>query len=328
MEQAEHPEVNAEILSRLRTLRQRGRLPHAMIFAGETGTGAPETALSFAEEWLGAKVGERFYAREEDPERIMWADGGVFFQIEPIRRKIRMEQVRTLQEALALSYQGNRVAIIEHAELMAKEPANAFLKTLEEPAPGICFILIVEEEAQLLPTIRSRAVTFRFEPLSEKAFHDFGKARHWAANEIDLLYHAAGGNPGAALQLRAEGADNGAREALRMWQALTFKRMPFTAFAGLWGKPARQEAINRIRWLAFIARDIRMYLGGAGRRFIRYRAAEKEVMELAAKWEEASIAAVFDILAEAQYALNVNISTQLVGDVLALRLTALQKGGI
>jgi DNA polymerase-3 subunit delta' len=58
-----------------------------------------------------------------------------------------------------------KIAIIDDASLMNDESANAFLKTLEEPQPRALILLIADNLDALLPTIRSRCQTVRFDPL-------------------------------------------------------------------------------------------------------------------------------------------------------------------
>lgn len=118
-----------------------------------------------------------------------------------------------------------KVFIIGDAERMvpqegAEAAANAFLKLLEEPLPDTTLILTSSEPGALLPTIRSRVVSFRATPLSDKemdAFitHPFVKAR---LPEVDTDWDArrrmAGGSPGALI------GGSGANEAMRAARAL------------------------------------------------------------------------------------------------------------
>ena len=59
--------------------------------------------------------------------------------------------------------------IIDEANNLGREAANAFLKTLEEPAPNTLLILISESSKQVPETIVSRCQQIRFKPLSEKS---------------------------------------------------------------------------------------------------------------------------------------------------------------
>ena len=60
-----------------------------------------------------------------------------------------------------------RIAIIDDADSLSEESANALLKTLEEPPPGSILFLLSPSTDALLPTIRSRCQPLIFSPLSE-----------------------------------------------------------------------------------------------------------------------------------------------------------------
>jgi DNA polymerase-3 subunit delta' len=62
---------------------------------------------------------------------------------------------------------GRKVAIIDDADFLNQEGANALLKTLEEPPPRSVLILIGTSADKQLPTIRSRAQIIRFQPLPQ-----------------------------------------------------------------------------------------------------------------------------------------------------------------
>lgn len=59
-----------------------------------------------------------------------------------------------------------RVAIIDDADALGIESANALLKTLEEPPPRSVIILVGTALSRQLPTIRSRSQVIRFGPLT------------------------------------------------------------------------------------------------------------------------------------------------------------------
>ena len=56
---------------------------------------------------------------------------------------------------------GARVAIIEGADRMNEDAQSALLKTLEEPPAGVTIVLCADDEARLLPTVRSRCFRLR-----------------------------------------------------------------------------------------------------------------------------------------------------------------------
>ncbi len=75
-------------------------------------------------------------------------------------KAIKIDQLRALENNFVLSAQrgGRKVVLIYPAQTLGTVPANALLKTLEEPPPSTFFIVVSELWSQVLPTIRSRCV--------------------------------------------------------------------------------------------------------------------------------------------------------------------------
>jgi DNA polymerase-3 subunit delta' len=75
-------------------------------------------------------------------------------------KAIKVEQLRALENNFTLSSQrgGRKVVLIYPAETLGTVPANALLKTLEEPPVNTFFIVVSQLWSQVLPTIRSRCV--------------------------------------------------------------------------------------------------------------------------------------------------------------------------
>ncbi len=63
---------------------------------------------------------------------------------------------------------GRRVAIVDAADSLHVEAANAFLKTLEEPPAGAVIILLVEREERLPETVLSRCQRLAFRPVDRE----------------------------------------------------------------------------------------------------------------------------------------------------------------
>ncbi|MEQ1651995.1 MAG: DNA polymerase III subunit delta' [Hyphomicrobium sp.] len=81
---------------------------------------------------------------------------------------ISVDEVRRLKGFLALSAEegGRRVVIVDSADEMNVNAANALLKSLEEPPPRTIFLLVAHAPGRLLPTIRSRCRLLPLTPLS------------------------------------------------------------------------------------------------------------------------------------------------------------------
>ncbi len=139
-----------------------------------------------------------------DPEELAAGEGGNKTRASP---QIRVEDVRRIHRFYAhtASGEGWRITIIDGAEAMNRNAANALLKVLEEPPERALLILISHRPGDLLATIRSRCRTLAFQPLSPSEMHEF------------LLAHAPGhdGSTREAVARLAEGAPGRALELLR-----------------------------------------------------------------------------------------------------------------
>lgn len=86
---------------------------------------------------------------------------GVFndlFLLDGREESIKIATVRELRVILGEPPRGNgkRVIVIAEAQALGEEAANALLKSLEEPRPGVCFLLLAPQRERLLPTLVSR----------------------------------------------------------------------------------------------------------------------------------------------------------------------------
>lgn len=120
------------------------------------------------------------------------------------RRDIHIEQVRALGELTRLGAHrgGRRVAIVHPAEAMNRAAANALLKTLEEPPPGVVLMLVAHRAALLPPTIVSRCRPLALPvPAPDRAL---AWLRERGCAQPELRLALAGGAPLAALELDGE----------------------------------------------------------------------------------------------------------------------------
>ncbi len=124
-------------------------------------------------------------------------------------KAIRVDQVRQLVGFVSQTAQlgGRKVVLLEPAEAMNLNAANALLKSLEEPAGDTVLLLISHQPSRLLPTIKSRCVQQRC-PLPNR-----DQSLHWLAQQLpDLavaqrqeLLALASDSPLGALKLHGQG---------------------------------------------------------------------------------------------------------------------------
>ncbi len=120
----------------------------------------------------------------------------------PYKNIIRVKVMRELErEANFRPFEGAaRVFIVEDADTMNDQAANALLKTLEEPPPTSHLILTTSNPTALLPTIRSRCQSIRFAPILREAIETFlVEEKKFPTADAALLSRTAGGSLGRAL---------------------------------------------------------------------------------------------------------------------------------
>jgi len=121
--------------------------------------------------------------------------------------EIRVEDAQDILKSLALkSYEGGyKITIIWMADKMNISASNKLLKLLEEPSDKTVFILICENEEDLIQTIRSRCQVLHFMGLSEKVIADALVSRENVdPRKASKIAHQAQGNYNKALQLLQE----------------------------------------------------------------------------------------------------------------------------
>jgi DNA polymerase III subunit delta' len=262
--------LSAEALPWLQSARTRvraafdaQRLPHSLLLLSNPGLGAEQlanwiSALALCESQGPPPCGEcascRLLRSDSHPDSH-------FVRLEEDAQQIKVDQVRALIESLSLkSYRGGyKVGVIEGAESLNANGANAFLKTLEEPGANTVLILIARPSHRLPATIASRCLRLVLTPppteaavhwLQGRAQADAGTAATKDGIAAAQSWHAelalAGGAPLRALELAEVGVaalDADMRESLRQ---LAAGSVDVTLLADRWVK---SDPGLRIIWL-------------------------------------------------------------------------------
>lgn len=134
---------------RLSEAHRAGRLAHAYLLAGPTGSG---------KDWLATRLAAMVL--NCSPEQVASHPDAHYVQPESKSRRIVIDQIRELEQSMQrkplLGY--SKVAVIREADRLQPQAANAFLKTLEEPPPGSLILLLSSLPEAMLETILSRCV--------------------------------------------------------------------------------------------------------------------------------------------------------------------------
>jgi DNA polymerase-3 subunit delta' len=138
--------------------------------------------------------------------------GGIFdwyraLGVQNKQGEIRVDDATAILSTLSLkAYEGGyKIMIVWMADRLNISAANKILKILEEPEPNTVFILIAENEEDLLQTIRSRCQIIQFNALSEKVISDALVNKWQVAPQTSVrIAHQAQGNYNKALQFLEE----------------------------------------------------------------------------------------------------------------------------
>lgn len=251
---------NEALRAELARMWAEDRLHTCLIFEGPAGVGKASTARWLAlllnceaDEPLrpcGACWSCRQIPRGQHPDIVE-------IGLDPERTApvISVEQARGVLSQLAMHpYSARRrLVILDPADAMGQEAANALLKTLEEPPSATGFILITSAVSRLLPTVRSRSQRVRFAPVPVAQLVPWLEAR--GVSDAPALARLADGCPGRALSL-LEGEVSAWREARdQLLGALASPLSEQLQYADALTKGERSEAMPRVdRTLDALAR--------------------------------------------------------------------------
>ena len=196
-----------------------GRMHHAWLLTGPEGVGKATLAFRFARRlFAGPPSGASLAvdARDKVFRRVAAGAHADLLTIErewnvktkKLRGEIIVDDVRQVADFLHLTPAegGWRVVVVDGAEDLNRNAANALLKVLEEPPPRAVLLLVCSAAGRLLPTIRSRCRRLRLPALEDAALAEL-LARYLpdtAEAERGRLAPLAEGSVGRALAL-AEG---------------------------------------------------------------------------------------------------------------------------
>ena len=223
------PRGHEEAVAGLAASARQGTLPHALLFTGEEGIGKYRAAL-----WLAATLlcdrGGSSPCLECGPclrvQRGSHADVFIVDHHEHGQNAITVDFIAARESRSREAYQGppveaflalrsaegrGKFVIVREAEAMLEEAQNAFLKTLEEPRPGVHILLECSSPGSLLATVRSRVVSVALGAPGPEACSRIlldGEALGPDADrsELEALVRLAGGSPRLALRLHARSA--------------------------------------------------------------------------------------------------------------------------
>jgi DNA polymerase III subunit delta' len=278
-----------DVAEQFRRALARNRLASSFLFAGPPGVGKRAFALKLAQAMLcQQRPEEAFDPCEECPTCVQVAAGThpdldvvgkpgdkSFIPLELLigEREHRRREGLCHNIALKPYMGGRKIAIIDDADYLNAEGANALLKTLEEPPPRSVLILIGTSPAKQLPTIRSRCQLIRFRPLSMEIVAELLESKGYVADHSEAIRLARHGE--GSVQRALELADP------ELW---SFRN-------GLLGSLCEPRLAS-----VELAKTVTAFVEGAGKEAPARRARLRQVVAFAAEF--------YRQLLHAQYGIN------------------------
>ena len=354
---------NSELVHRLREMIGRDHLSHAVVLAGSRGSGKYTLALMLAQTLnclnpaetdglpdfcgvcanctrisqatdLDARFAEAVEARENLREadkketRILVQTHPDVLVIppDPPQMMIKVDQVRRVIETIYYRpAEGREKVYIFTDSAFMKEAANSLLKMLEEPPEFATIFLLTENPGELLPTIRSRSMTFMLAALSgEEIERDLVKHHpDWKPAQRALVARLCDGAVGRARSFDLESYTVARQHALVLLNSalrggehselfkITESYRP--------GAEGRERTEGLIRTLYSLLRDL-MFIDSGAPELIRNTDIAAELKPMAESADFEWITAASDRLAEVERGMRRNLLRSLSLDALAAGL--------
>jgi DNA polymerase-3 subunit delta' len=309
---------NRKIIARLRRKLREGRFPHGLILSGPEGIGKHTCALAIAKALNCTKALRDDFCNECSSCRKINSGAHpdvITLSVEDEATQIKIAQVRHLLAMLNLQpLEGrNKVFIIDPADLLNPEAANALLKGLEEPPPNTFFILITVNVHELLLTLRSRCQVYNFTPLTLDEIR-----QHSGADELVVRWSQ--GSLGRARSLDVSRLKSEREIVLDFLEiALTANQDQSQDLLGMSSEigRAKHEFENRMAVLSVLIADILYLKEGLTEKVVNIDIQDR-LAKLAGRATVDQLIRMSEFLRFVESSLKSNVNRQMLTDVLAL----------
>lgn len=210
-------------VSQLANAVASGRMHHAWLLCGPRGIGKATLAYRLAAHLLSGGSGgdkldvdpnsstARWIASQSHPDLFV-LERAFDAKAKRLKSTIAIDDARALLQFFSMTAGTSRwrIAIIDTADDLSAESANALLKIMEEPPPQTLIVLVCNMPGRLLPTIRSRCLRLDFERLDDSQTRLVLSRLGAIGEDIDgdggeSLLRLAHGSPGLAAELLSSG---------------------------------------------------------------------------------------------------------------------------
>jgi DNA polymerase III, gamma/tau subunits len=171
-----------------------GRFIHTCVIEGNKGSGKHTLARL-----ISAALQSDLQHREKALKSI--SPDVIVVGLRDNRKSIGVDTIRNIKDDAYIkpSESDIKIYIVEDTHTMTVQAQNAFLKLLEEPPANVYFILLCENTATLLATVKSRAVIYRMQVFTDDELKTYIARNYKKAVNVDYLIKSANGNIGAVV---------------------------------------------------------------------------------------------------------------------------------
>jgi len=257
---------------------------------------------------------------------LIWSEHADLAMVRPYKQIIRVKPMRELErEANFRPFEGAaRVFIVEDADFMNDQAANALLKTLEEPPATSHLILTTTNPMALLATIRSRCQMIRFAPIPASAIEQFLVQRSkLPAEDAKLLARISRGSLGRAMAADIDDYRDRRESMLAILKSLTLtgdRAQLLRSAEALAASKDRSDYEESLDVLETLIRDAwSLSLGRSAESTVNIDRL-KDLERIAAELRSEKAAVWLTTIEELRGALEVNINRKIASDGLVVSM--------
>jgi DNA polymerase-3 subunit delta' len=252
---------NERIVDYFRKAITQNQLGHAYLFSGPSGVGKATLARVLCKALLCRNPSSEGpcevcpschkFETGNHPDFHPFVPDGLYFKIDQVRSIIHTVSLKPVESRW-------KTYLLEGADYMRDEGANALLKVLEEPPGETIYFLISEMVESLLPTVRSRCQHFAFQPLQpEELRRALVEKMGYTQSEAEKMARYSHGSIGRALTLNVEEYTEMRDRLLGVLEAALLPRTYYQLYDGIRSITVeRVEMSERLLILEELIRDL------------------------------------------------------------------------
>lgn len=304
---------------------KNNKVPHAYLFSGPSGIGKRLVATMLAKSLQCDSVDNKPCNMCLPCKKVEGGNHPDISVLEPDGQFIKVEQIRELQKRLGYKpFEGrSTVCIVDGADRLNISAANSLLKTLEEPPAQTHIILIAENIRMVIPTILSRCQRLNFCPLPAEVVEEILKKNDSftaedTSDDIKIIAAMSGGSPGKALNMAGAFPIEEKASMLKEFHCMDCAEKAFSFAERLLAKDQIEFLMEKLELLKFFIRDVMLtklendkLLNINQKDIIISRASQFTIKEIISR---------FEIISEAEKAINMNANKRLTVETMLLRL--------